>query len=196
MADFDDPFGFFPHGEDAGDIGPPPMDIADDLEGVRTETAKLEKFECREGQNGEKATAAQLEAQTQTGQPNLLAITPIDNDDGPEKKVADGTEKKTFYLLTHSWSHKGAKKNKPIFFACSLWRGGLRQDAFRPYRSRQNIREAGGSARANPASEKKSYLADDLYVLRPQIRFHTCDIRGLKKKRHLGPKSTIEEGVL
>ena len=125
MADFDDPFGFFPHGEDAGDIGPPPMDIADDLEGVRTETAKPEKFECRGGQNGDKAAAAQLEAQTQTGQPNLLAITPIDNDDGPEKKVADGTEKKTFYLLTHSWSHKGAKKTSQSFLHVAYGGGDL-----------------------------------------------------------------------
>ena len=111
MADFDDPFAFFPHGEDAGDVGPPPLDIADDLEGVRTETAKLEKFECREGQNGDEAAAAQLEAQTQTGQPNLIATTPIDNGDGPETKVANGLERKTLYLLTRSWSNKGAKKN-------------------------------------------------------------------------------------
>ena len=114
MADFDDPFGFFPHGEDAGDVGPPPMDIADDLEGVRTETAKLEKSECCEGQNGDEAAAAQLEVQTQTGQPNLLAITPIDNDEGPETKVADGAEKATC-SLTHSWNDRGTERDRPIF---------------------------------------------------------------------------------
>ena len=120
MADFDDPFGFFPHGEDAEDIGAPPMDIADDMEGMRAEVAELERSEGCEGQNGGKAAAAQSEEHTRTGPLDVPDITSINNDDGPETKVADGTEKKTFYLLTHSWSHKGAKKNKPIFFANRL----------------------------------------------------------------------------
>ena len=109
MADFDDPFGFFPRGEDMGEFGALPMDIPDRMEGVVAETAELEKSEGREGWSGDRAAAAQTEEQTWAGQPNVPATSPIDDGDGPETKVANGLERKTFYLLTHSWSNKGKK---------------------------------------------------------------------------------------
>ena len=90
------------------------MDIPDRMEGVLAEMAGLEKSEGREGRSGDRAAAAKTwagqtwagqpwggvaigrEEQTWAGQPNVPATSPIDSGGGPETKVANGLERKTF----------------------------------------------------------------------------------------------------